>query len=85
MLPVVKYSPVGAVLLTCSGYTHHAEVTTFAPHAALLATHACPASERVRGDILVVGSLFLTIVDDAPCKSACTYMSPFLQYMIDFG
>ena len=34
-LPVVRYSPVGAVLDTCDWCTHHADVTILASQAAL--------------------------------------------------
>ena len=38
-LPVVKYSPEGAVLLTCELSTHHAVVITLASQAALEEIH----------------------------------------------
>ena len=48
-LPVVRYSPDGAVLDTWLGYTHQALVTTLASQAALLQIAIVPASFRVFG------------------------------------
>ena len=48
-LPVVRYSPDGAVLDTWLGYTHQALVTTLASQAALLQMAIVPASFSVFG------------------------------------
>ena len=48
-LPVVRYSPEGAVLDTWSWFTHQALVTTLASHAALWQMAIVPASFSVLG------------------------------------
>lgn len=58
--------------------THQAEVTILASQAALRQTQAQPAWEMLRGGMAFSGSWFLTIVEAAPCRSACTYRSPLL-------
>ena len=50
-LPVVRYSPDGAVLDTWSWCTHHALVTTLASHAALLHIAMAPTSFNDFGGI----------------------------------
>jgi len=56
--PVVKYSPDGAVLLTCELSTHQAVVITFASHAALWIMHY--KNDEFRTDIYI----YLTILID---------------------
>ena len=65
--------------LTCSGCTHHALVTILASQAWLRHTHAWPACDSVRGGMGAPGSLLRTMVEEAPCRSACTYASPRLR------
>uniref|UniRef100_A0A2M3ZW61 Putative secreted peptide n=1 Tax=Anopheles braziliensis TaxID=58242 RepID=A0A2M3ZW61_9DIPT len=64
-LPVVRYSPVGAVLLTCSLCTQYALVTTLASHATLYEMAIVPASSSVFGGISPPAG-FLMITLEAP-------------------
>ena len=72
--PVVKYSPVDAVLDTWSEFTHQADMTAFDSHASEVATERLPAWERVEGGIGASGveGLFLIMTDAAPGRSAWT-------------
>ena len=76
--PLPRYSPVGAVLDTCCGCTHHADVDAPEPHAAEQQMQKAPACSSVSGGTPgPAGSLLLlrTMTEDAPWMSACTYAS----------
>ena len=82
-LPVVRYSPVGAVLDTWWWYTHQALVTTLASHAALLHIAIVPASFRVLGGTSSpVGFFRIQLL--APWRSAWTYRSPAVKKHVKF-